>query len=370
MLAMRTQRLDVFERVLEGIGEINRYRSTRDSEILQSAIRRLIEAENLDPAYFFAPYYLAVAQDLEGQIDRAADRLEKLIPQLPPDDRTIVKWRVRLNLAVVQYHGYSQDRLAASIETLEQILTDLPKSSLAPANRTYIGERAEALLAQVYATAMIPDAPGEIIASATNGVNSAELARIEQCYERSSLFAHRVLNRGSRLARFSGGALRDAGDPDAIALARHALGLARMYLTDYAGTVAQKLSLLKVALADLDDGGNPYSRDPAKDRDLASCHLRIGAWQRVSDIEAERAGAESEFKTAIDYLNGILKISTPAEGFARFELGRVYRVKGSFDNAKEQLKLSRAIEESRRGVSTKRVDRELMLAEMRSSGYP
>jgi tetratricopeptide (TPR) repeat protein len=143
-----------------------------------------------------------------------------------------------------------------------------------------------------------------------------------------------------------------------------------MYLSDYADGIPQKLNLLKQALADLDGGDNLYSRDAAKKRDLASCHMRIGAWQHDSNVEAEKAAAEGQFKIAIDYLNDILKVTTPAEGFARFELGRVYRVKGSFDNAKEQFRLCRIIEESRRGVSNKRVDREFMLAETRSSTYP
>src|ERR1700726_283353 len=114
MLSMETRRLNAFERVLEGIGEINRYRTSRERAVLGSAIDRLSEAEQRDPEYFFAPYYLAVAEDLEGHTAKAAMRLAKLIDDLSDAD-PMLKFRVSLNLAVAQYHGYTRDNLLQSI---------------------------------------------------------------------------------------------------------------------------------------------------------------------------------------------------------------------------------------------------------------
>src|SRR5207249_484394 len=93
---------EAFELVTDALEIIDRYRSSRDITVLNSAKQKLESAWKKDPDYFRAYYFDAIVDDLAGRAARAAGKLSALLDEGPP----FVE-EVRYNLGLAWYHQYS-----------------------------------------------------------------------------------------------------------------------------------------------------------------------------------------------------------------------------------------------------------------------
>jgi hypothetical protein len=349
MLALETQDRGVFDLVLNALGAIDRYKEERDLGLLKGALADLTAASRRDKSYLLASYYLAVVEDLLGDNQAAVARLETLLPAVKTSFPFLLN-EMRFNLAIAQYHGYGHDWLRAANATLDQVLADT--SGWIGRFRYYrLRLHARALRAQVYAMWSIPRRPEDV----ANDV--AEPVRITECYMEARREAYRVLlSPMLLLLRF-----RDPARAREIrAIAHNALGMAIMYYTDFFLDRPRKLARLRGALKHLDTSETLFPRDWANYCDIGSCHMRLGHWGNVA----------SEFDEARRYLTTVIGELRPNYGFARYEIGRSYRIEGRFVDAMRALSLASQVPEPDRNVSDRRLNREIRLAALQHTLYP
>ena len=145
------------------------------------------------------------------------------------------------------------------------------------------------------------------------------------------------------------------------AIAHNALGMAKMYYTDYfLDRPEQKISELRKALNHLEKSEELFPRDWANYCDIGSCHMRLGYWGDDS----------SELDIARRYLTQVVDDLRPNYGFALYEIGRSYRIEGNFDQAASYFARAMAVPARDREVGDYRVNREIDLAKKKNSFYP
>jgi len=106
------------------------------------------------------------------------------------------------------------------------------------------------------------------------------------------------------------------------------------------------------------DGQNP--NDWAIQCDLGSSRMRLAYWR----------GDESEFPRARKHLELVIDQLRPEYGFALYEIGRVCRLQGRFEEAAAFFDRARAIPYDYRDVSDRRLEFEKTRAAGRNRDYP
>jgi tetratricopeptide (TPR) repeat protein len=349
MLALETENRHAFELVMNAIGAIDRYKRSRDRQVLDSALAKLTQAQRHDEQYMLVPYYMAVVEDLLGRSRDAAERLRAILSETPKERYGLIN-EMRFNLAVAEYHGYSHDNLRAAAETLDKILSDT--GTLFRRLKYYrLRLYSRALLAQVHAMWSIPRRPEDVV------IDSIECDRVKSCYKRSVFNAYKVFFSPMQLllAVFDYARLREIK-----AIACNSLGMAAMYYTDFFLNQPRKTAKLQRGLKRLTKSDLLFPRDWANYCDIGSCHMRLGFWGKDA----------KEFELARKYLTDVIEVLRPGYGFALYEIGRSYRIQACFQEALEYFGKAEQVPERDREVSDRRLNREIGLAKEQNSLYP
>lgn len=331
-----------FELVAEAVGEIDFYKHSRDRERLLRARRKLDLALQKDQRYLQAHFYSGVVDDLIGRTKPAIQSLQEVLAAIP-EERMETRNQVRYNLAVAIYHGYGRDSLARAAEHFRAVLES--------SENLLLRCLAEAGLAQTYAMGEIPPNPDER--------SLEEQHLLEDNFINSNKMFESVQAQLARLA--------EAGVPESTrreieGVAWNAQGMALMYYSDFHGE--RRSELLDKARLALEQAGQFIPFDWANTCDQASCLMRLGYWASDAEVkEKYLAEARRLLQTVVDTLR-------PGYPFAKYEIGRAYRLEGKFNEALKLFEEAKAVPKAERDVSDRRIDREIGLARECSTSYP
>jgi len=356
--SLETTRPEALDALREAIHEVVAYRQDpTNRRRLDVASAKIKSALKDDPGYLRAIYYDAIVDDLMGRSAEASPKYEQVLRTARADSTFLQE--VQYNLGVAYYHGYSWSSLDKAIPEFTRVLAETKDPSLrilAMSGR-----------AQAYAMHMIPPIPANVDLSLV-----VRYSRLCQADIRP------VLSRGSRLWRALTGRSVDRSAEKAAEWAAHnASGMRRMYLTDYwehldtdqrlkcgENPKSTVLEIVGSALIDLAKAEAVRPRDWANWCDMASAHMRLGR----SEPNVEKANVH--FAEAVAQLTEVTKELRPNYGFALYELGRVYRLWGKFDEAANYLNAALKIPKHEREVGDTRVNLELDRAKAKSKEYP
>ena len=329
-----------------------------NTTVLAAASSKIRDALREDPNYLRALYYDAIVDDLLGNPFVAPPKYERVLDAVSPE--TPLFQEVRYNLGVAYYHRYSSEWLDKAIVQFRSVLVEARDPSLRIL--------AQSARAQAFAMHMIPKIPTDL--------NKEVLLRF--CVD---CIADIDVVLRTRRPLF-GVLMRHAVDPMVLRTAKWAAhnagGMRRMYLSDYwldldseqkrqskENATWSRYDLLMAALADFGEAENLRRRDWANWCDIASAYMRLG----TLEPEAEKKSS-TFFSKAAEHLNEVIKVLRPEYPFARYELGRVYRCWGKFDQAIEILESVLAVPPDQRDVGDRRIKLELDRARRKSKDYP
>ena len=339
-----TEERRAFELLSDAIHDLESYRGSRDRSALDAARTKIEGALEADPEYLRAIYYDAITDDLIGLPVDAPPKFERV---LELSKGSPFEHEVRYNLGVAYYHRYSWSYLEKAIDEFTQVI-EAPSGEVDDAIRLL----ARAIRAQANAMYMIPK---------TYDPSEAELEQIKMYRERNKDDLNLVF-----------GQLESVLDPELSGelewTAQNARGMALMYWSDYGfpNREKKKRKCLDKALESLEAAERQRSRDWANWCDLGSAHLRIAA----ATPPADQKKRESEFGKAIDHLEEVVEKLRPGYGFALYELGRLHRVKGDFDTAREYFDRALQVPPDERDVGDQRIDKEKERADTRDTSFP
>jgi tetratricopeptide (TPR) repeat protein len=329
---VETSNRKAFELLTEALIDIDRYKHSKEMAQLESAKEKLEKAQTEDPGYMRVLYYTAMVNDLIGQPADAVDQFKAVLDQNPPFAE-----EVRYNLGVAYYHRYSRQYLdEAALHFQTVIETTHPHSAL--------NLLSHAGLAQTYAMRMIQPNP----------------------MEPDKSDAGLYFDKAKQQCDLIDGLLEviDNIESETVAEIRwathNARGMSLMYYSDYFGDVPEKDNHLRQSLDELKKADRYSPHNWANYCDIGSAHMRIGHW----------AGSDQDFIEALDRLNEVVKSLRQNYGFALYEIGRVYRLRGDFKKAIKYFDAALNIEARYRDVSDERVKLEKDRAQKESNLYP
>jgi hypothetical protein len=221
-----TEYRSAFEAVARAARGARRFRMSHDRKPLKPILEKLRSAAELDRNYLLVPYYMAIIEDLLGNSKQAIEILTELRDQLPEKD--CLRPEIEFNLSVAYYHSFQHVNLTTSADVLNDLLVK-SKNSVLPKD-IHVSQYSEALLAKVYAVNMVP-----------NDVDCfwdhpEEEVRIRDLYDLALATADRLL---SPAPWYKPGLLKLPPDEKALAIARNARALARMYFADFLAPICK-----------------------------------------------------------------------------------------------------------------------------------
>lgn len=340
---------EAFELVTDALEFIDEYRESRETRFLKAAKEKLKAAKENDPEYFSAHYYDAIVDDLDGRSTEAIKTL-----QLLEKEHTQFQSEILYNHAVAEYHHYNHEALDRAL-ALFNFVSEKDDAEI------HIRLLADAGMAQAHAMHMIPKNPAE-----------PNLIEIEDHFKRADVISEETLKKLNEHKRglFSFG--RPGIDQEIVNevewTCHNAQGMARMYRSDYlpsnpesAASRKDRIKQLKKAIKMLNRAAAISPRNWANQCDMASARMRLGYYSKDG----------AYFDRANALLNEVVKDLRPGYGFARYEQGRILRLRGLFEEAFLHFKkvISLPIEE-RYDISDRRLNIEKDRAEAKDKSFP
>ncbi len=352
MMHLETKDRQAFERLREAQLSLNLFQRSKERIQLEKASDKLSEALRRDPQYLRAVYYQGLVRDLLGQPRQAVSDFKLVLDQRPP-----FLTEVKYNLGVATFHQYGHKNLKNAIEQFEDVIgsTDDPALRL----------RARAGITHAYAVMMIPkpDKKVDDCKTLNEFLGSATAREHVLKYYRLSV------DQGEKLAH----ELKDHRDLDKATAneigwrLRNTQAVQRMFYTDYYDD--DRIVKLREAENVLLEADSLNPKNWSIYCNLGSTYMRLGHWIATQKDVSSDQDAETYFDQAIERLNIVIDELLPNYGFALYEKGRVYRLRGRFAAAKFWLRKSWEIEENR-AVSEDTLTCELERAELNSTDYP
>ncbi|MDQ3667953.1 MAG: tetratricopeptide repeat protein [Acidobacteriota bacterium] len=305
--------------VSDAMSDLDHYKQSRELERLISANDKLEKAISLDPKCMRFLFYGAMVNDLVGKAKDAAEKLEKLLRQNPPSAD-----EVEYNLGVAYYHRYSHKWLEKADAHFRAVIDK--------SENTCLKLLAHAGLAQTHAMWIIQRDP-------KNPDERAALEHFSRSEEECNLVSAEI---------------QDAEDLDEAIRSEikwtifNARGMSLMYYTDYFENQEEKIRKLGEALKSLTEADRYSPKNWANYCDLGSVNMRLGYWR----------GLESDFQMALQYLREVVTKLRPNYGFAMYEIGRVFRLIGEFEEAINWFDAALQIDPDYRDVGNDTVNRE------------
>jgi tetratricopeptide (TPR) repeat protein len=365
----------------------------------EAALAKLNEETGPSSQHPLVLYYKATLEDLLGKYPDALQHYNALLRQIPPWETRQLSG-IQNNIRVVEYHMLRReavlhpDRPDYQQRMKTALRAVFPEENPDKSAGSNAAHR-DALEARFLALACRPDP--QRLADSDETKRIEERNRIERVYGRVIELTGRVLAGPhvwlklrfllarwlcflparrlrflpARWLRFlpvkrwkeAVACWKEAAErwKEAIAIAHLARGRARLYLSD-ARTWDQhdrRMADLDTARDELEAAHNAFPGDYTYICDLASYEMRLGRWTNNVDL----------FEAAELKLIRVLSRLRPNYGFGVFELGRVYRLWGKFDQALSYSRRAMMMDEATRGITTDRVEREIWLAENRDRSF-
>lgn len=308
-LQLESNSREAFDFVTAALTDLDRYRQLREISVLDSAKSSLATAISKDPLYFRAHYLDAIVDDLRGKPNLAVPTFQRLLSDSPP-----FADEVRYNLGVAEYHHYFH-------EALERALTHFA-SVVQGASDLSLRLLAETGVAQASAMHMIPKDPSD-----------PNMAEIERYFADATAAGASVLRKLSsarkRWWRSADHSISDTTVSEIKWAAENARGMALMYYSDYlplistSGWREARVTGLREALEALQRADTASPSNWANYCDRASARMRLARYESPDRL----------FDEAIVLLDTVIDRLRPGYAFARYEKGRVFRLRGDFPRA-------------------------------------
>ena len=347
-MKLETDNRKAFELLAEALSSIDRYKQTKDRELLRDADEKLDEALKKDPKYLRALYNSAIVKDLSGESRKAIEKLEALlqitdVPELNQQASDFNE-QAKYQLALAYCHNYDRESLDKATGLFQEIIEKTDSHVLKLLAR--LG------LAQVYSMRIIKPEPGlsELVnAEKYARLYDKEISIVEREFRRLRRTIDEQTRRGIQWAMSNSRALK------------------LMYSTDYLGVGAEKVETLQEALEFLEKAYEYDRNDWANHVDQGSAHMRLGYW--LTKV-GKKADGQAHFKRALDCFKKVSSSLRPNYGFMYFEMGRTYRLMGIFKDAQDYLQLAKGIDRETRDISDESIDRELQRTQQKSQEFP
>jgi tetratricopeptide (TPR) repeat protein len=367
---------------------INVYAKEHDRQPMTAALNKILKTTGTDKLNPLVLNYQAILEYLLGKYDQSLEHLNQQLKNSEISNNKIFD-EIKVNIGVVRYHQLYRDLISYGImpdqrKKIEEIVSLIfpgvvrPRLIFPPKGDVIWFAERESITARLFTLGCIPATDGKALRE-----SAGESADLMSSYAKAIEHAQEVLQlkRPSRLSP-----KEQDGWRQARARAHNARGRAEMYHTDHFYYLGKKLPRLQAALKDLEWATSEFTNEISYKCDVAACHMRLGYWWAQSealdvqhDLDAgatfeaespEAVASETEFKMAEEQLKNIVEQHFPENGYGLFELGRVYRLLGRFNEAEKQLEQSLKIPENERGFSIPRVQREVELTKEKSLIYP
>jgi tetratricopeptide (TPR) repeat protein len=383
MMHPETTKTEAFNLVTQAQSYIQKYNELRElgemvpaHASLKSAAEKLNKAVMEDPKYLGALYYRGVVGDLRGKATDAVKDLEIVLKGVKEFTQKYEKcWptieQVKYNLAVAYYHRYGHTNLEAAAGYFEQVMKETKESN----PRLYL--LAQAGLAQAYAMRMIPTLPRDgTYEQCVAHLHSPEVRKdVKKYFESSTAQSNEVLAELEKKAK----GFEDSADEIGW-IAYNARAIALMYYTDFYED--ERLEKLADALDALAKAEALSPKNWSLYCNFGSAYMRLGHWLQaqseanaaapppVRSVETLVPAATESFVKAEKRLTEVIEVLRKNYGFALYELGRNYRLMGSFGDALKKFAAARRIPVSDRAVSDDRLNFERTRAERKLTDYP
>lgn len=355
---MHTETADrqAFELVAIAMEKLDDYIQDRQLSYLREAESALQKAIDRDSQYLSAAFYAGIVKDLIGKPVEAVPFFDKILSNLPTDSEHR-RDEIQYSRGVAWYHRYSHKYLAQAEQDF-----------LAVVNRTKQDDLrllARAGLAQAYAMWMIPNSSQKARLLVGHGDDELDFIREKRtkCLEQIELVRAKQTSPDSS-ARSNPPTSLLSGPIQGTALNAH--GMCTMYWTDYnVKEIDEKRRLLQKAVGYLESADKYLPGDWANTCDIGSAHFRMGVLEQVSG-----GNPSAEFQKAVELFQKVIDDLRPNYGFAFYEMGRIYRVWGQFDDAKTSFHKSLGIPAEYRDVGDGTVNTELHRSEKHDCTFP
>lgn len=351
---LETKYPQAFDRLRQAQASLAQFKRRKDKKQLELANQFISEAIDIDPQYLRAFYYRGMVNDMLGHAVEAVKDFELVLSQNPP-----FLEEVKYNLGVAYFHRYGQPNLKIAIQQFEAVVESAENPSL----------RLSALagITHAYAVMMIPR-PKQVIEDCRE---YEEFLQSSEARDHVAHYYNLSAKSSSRLAR----ELEDQeGLPDAVTneikwRLCNTRAVQRMFYTDYFDdNRIEKLKEAETALVEADRRNPNYWSIYCN---MGSTYMRLGYWLSVGAEDSEvLKEAVGYFNKAVERLGRVIEELLPNYGFALYELGRVYRLSGNFEQALIFFDQAREIPERDRAVSDRTLRCERERAENESTDFP
>jgi tetratricopeptide (TPR) repeat protein len=395
-----TTNIEAFDLVARAQSEIEKYSESLQqgmvlvaNERLRSAAQSLNRALVEDPRYLSALYYRGVVQDLRGKASDAVKDLLHVLRAVEEFVRTYKNcWptmeQVKYNLAVAYYHRYGHPNLEEAARYFKEAMQEIEGKN----RRLYC--LAQAGVAQAYAMRMIPSLRGTYEQCLSHLKSQEVKDDVDKYFKLSRTESDGVLDELKKESENKGSSAEDnrsdvADSIDEINwIAYNARAISLMYYTDF--NDAERLKKLNSALHALEKADTYSPKNWSVYCNFGSAHMRLGHWLQVqhddgiSAVRQSRADArppepravplepeaKKHFDKAEERLREVVNTLLRGYGFALYELGRIYRLMGKFDDAVTEFAKARAVPVAERAVSDDRLNFEEARAKRSLTDYP
>jgi hypothetical protein len=342
MMALNTTTgdLDALEATNDAMQYVEAYMLGRQTFDINRAEQSIERALGHDRDYSVAVFYRGVIHDLAGTPADAVPHFQRILSEL---DHTELRRQTRFSLGVAYYHQYSHRWLEKAAEQLNEVIS-------AEDSEISVLAEATAVLAQVHAMWIRP---------ATGMDTRTEECRqhMEEHFKKCNQYAASLQPWGDQLAQVA-------------APAANAVGMANMYMTDYLHTDYESWKQhLITAEEHLKMAQEWLPRDWANTCDIGSLWLRRGMLARKYPEQTEESVDEC-FQKAKDALDRVVDELRPDYGFALYELGRLHRYWGKFDDAVKYQDRAMEIPERYRDINDASVEQESEWSRRHQTEYP
>jgi len=350
---LETKNPRAFEYLRAAQLSLSKFQQLKNREQLEHANRKLGKAIEVDPNYLRALYYRGLVNDMLGQPRLAAADFELVLKQEPP-----FLTEVKYNLGVAIFHQYGPPNLELAIEYFKDVI----KST----NDKALQLRARAGIAHAYAVMMIPNPPEEDAQDCekvdTFLGSAVAKEQVSKYHNLSLTESERLKSELDKQKRLPSSIKEEIGWRW-----RNTCAVQHMFYTDYFSE--NRIERLHEAETKLSEADKISPDNWSINSNIGSTCMRLGYWLKVSSaVDCEQI--EEYFKKAITRLDYVIDKLYPRYGFALYEKGRVYRLKGDFQKASEFLREAREVPARDRAVGDATLKCEKRRVAKQESDYP
>jgi tetratricopeptide (TPR) repeat protein len=348
MLHEQTPIRAAFELLTVALEDIREFQKSGDRKSLRSASSSLAQALEKDPDYLGAVFYSGIVSDLEGKPAEAPEFFKRVIDSKLS---AAVTAEATYNIGVANYHQYSQDKVRNAAAYFRDVIATAEDASLKLLAR--------ANLAQAHAMSMLPSFSQ--LQSLDEGKSVTDVyPDLPNAYEEAGKEARICLTNLRLHAEFPQGKRRSIE-----AMAQNALGMREMYAGDLMDTdQSRRVERAHLAMSLFESAMTGMAKDWANTCDLASANMRLAMW------EPDANKRKLHYQAAEDLLMKVSAELYPDYGFAFYEMGRLRRTNGFFEESLELYNRALNIPQAERAVGNPRLEREIKLARAKSTKFP